>query len=145
MGTRYNHLTMFLSRNKKNNVYACKPQFYYINVGFKGGQNYTCIGTFSLCENVISTKILCFQNFSESFLPHFSHDIKHCVRTWLMSQKANTLLLGTGFRTTCYLTRFSLETPKKVNGKQFRPRSDATQCGIYSGSPLFANSLAIGL
>ena len=27
---------MFLSRNKKNNVYLCKPQFYYIKVGFKG-------------------------------------------------------------------------------------------------------------
>ena len=27
---------MFLSRNKKNNVYSCKPQFYYIKVGFKG-------------------------------------------------------------------------------------------------------------
>ena len=24
-----------LSRNKKNNVYTCKPQFYYIKVGFK--------------------------------------------------------------------------------------------------------------
>ena len=30
---------MFLSRNKKNNVYPCKPQFYI------GGQNY--IGVFS--------------------------------------------------------------------------------------------------
>ena len=28
--------SMFLSRNKKNNVYPCKPQFYCINVGFKG-------------------------------------------------------------------------------------------------------------
>ena len=28
----------FLSKNK-NNVYPCKPQFYYIKVGFKGGQN----------------------------------------------------------------------------------------------------------
>ena len=38
--------SMFLSRNKKNNVYPCKPQFYYIKVGFKGGgQNY--IGMFS--------------------------------------------------------------------------------------------------
>ena len=27
---------MFLSRNEKNNVYPCKPQFYYIKVGFKG-------------------------------------------------------------------------------------------------------------
>ena len=26
---------MFLSRNKKNNVYPCKPQYYYIKVGFK--------------------------------------------------------------------------------------------------------------
>ena len=25
-----------LSRNKKNNVYPCKPQFYYIKVRFKG-------------------------------------------------------------------------------------------------------------
>ena len=28
--------SMFLSRNKKNNVYPCKPQFYFIKVGFKG-------------------------------------------------------------------------------------------------------------
>ena len=28
--------SMFLSRNKKNNEYPCKPQFYYIKVGFKG-------------------------------------------------------------------------------------------------------------
>ena len=27
---------MFLLRNKKNNVYPCKPQFNYIKVGFKG-------------------------------------------------------------------------------------------------------------
>ena len=28
--------SMFLSRNKKINVYPCKPQIYYIKVGFKG-------------------------------------------------------------------------------------------------------------
>ena len=27
--------SMFLSRNKKSNVYSCKLQFYYIKVGFK--------------------------------------------------------------------------------------------------------------
>ena len=27
---------MFLNRYKKNNVYPCKPQFYYIKVGYKG-------------------------------------------------------------------------------------------------------------
>ena len=32
--------SMFLSRNKsrnkKNNIYPCKPRFYYIKMGFKG-------------------------------------------------------------------------------------------------------------
>ena len=27
--------SMFLKRNKKNNVYPCEPQFYCIKVGFK--------------------------------------------------------------------------------------------------------------
>ena len=27
--------TMFLCKNKKNNLYLCKPQLYYIKVGFK--------------------------------------------------------------------------------------------------------------
>ena len=36
--------SMFLSRNKKNNVYPCKLEFYCIKVGFKGS-NY--IGMFS--------------------------------------------------------------------------------------------------
>ena len=31
--------SMFLNRNKKNNVYPCKPQFYYIKMGFKGVKN----------------------------------------------------------------------------------------------------------
>ena len=30
------HNLCFLSRNRKNDVYPCKPQFYYIKVGFKG-------------------------------------------------------------------------------------------------------------
>ena len=34
------HPTIYvLSRNKKSNVYLCEPQFYYIKVGFKCGQN----------------------------------------------------------------------------------------------------------
>ena len=35
-GSNKNPKSMFLSRNKKNNVYPCKPQFNYIKVGFKG-------------------------------------------------------------------------------------------------------------
>ena len=32
----YSHSVFFFSKNKLNNVYPCKPQFYYIKVGFKG-------------------------------------------------------------------------------------------------------------
>ena len=28
--------TMFLSRNKKNNLYPCNPQLYHTKMGFKG-------------------------------------------------------------------------------------------------------------
>ena len=30
--------SMLFSRNKTNNVYPCKPQLYYIKVGFKGSK-----------------------------------------------------------------------------------------------------------
>ena len=33
--------SMFLSRNKENNVYPCKPQFYYMKVGLRGSKLYT--------------------------------------------------------------------------------------------------------
>ena len=42
--------SIFLNRNKKNNPYSRKPQFYYIKVGFKEVQNY--IGMFSWCWKV---------------------------------------------------------------------------------------------
>ena len=35
-GTHEYPQSMFSSKNKKNNVYPCKPQFYYVKVGFKG-------------------------------------------------------------------------------------------------------------
>ena len=34
-GSNESPQSMFLNRNKKNNVYPCKPQFYYIKVEFK--------------------------------------------------------------------------------------------------------------
>ena len=37
--------SMFVSRNKKINVYPCKPQLYCMKVGFKGSNLY--IGVFS--------------------------------------------------------------------------------------------------
>ena len=41
---------MFLSRNKKNNVYPCKPQFYYIKVGFKGSKLYRHVFMMDVCK-----------------------------------------------------------------------------------------------
>ena len=35
--------SMFLSNNKKNNIYLCEQQFYYIKVGFKGVKIIYCI------------------------------------------------------------------------------------------------------
>ena len=52
--------SMLLSRNKKNNVYHCKPQFYYIKVGFKG------------------VKIICFHN--EPNLDGWRLTIRLCCR-----------------------------------------------------------------
>ena len=39
--------SMFLSRNNKNNVYPCKPQFYCIKVGFRGSKLYRYV--FVMC------------------------------------------------------------------------------------------------
>ena len=38
--------SMFLSVDKKNNVYPCKPQVYYIKVGFKGVKIIYIVGMF---------------------------------------------------------------------------------------------------
>ena len=45
MGADEYSQSMFLSRNKKNNVYPRKPQLYNIKVGFKGGGSklYRCV------------------------------------------------------------------------------------------------------
>ena len=42
----------FLSRYKKNNVYPCKPQFYYIKVGLKGSKlyRYVFVMTYFACN-----------------------------------------------------------------------------------------------
>ena len=53
----------FSSRTKKNNVYSCKPQFYYIKVGFEGVKMlYVCFRDVILCilhmfEGTFSLKV----------------------------------------------------------------------------------------
>ena len=50
------------------------------------------------------------------------------------------LKITQGFKKTpaAYLTHWRLETPKRVTGKQYRSRLGAAECGVWSGSALFA-------
>ena len=59
---------MFLSRNKKNNVYPCKPQFYHIQVGFKGVKIiYVCFQDVIDKAVLTSTHNLCFEQKYEKY------------------------------------------------------------------------------
>ena len=58
--------SMFLSRNKKINVYPCKPQFYGIKVGFKGVKTIkacfrdgflSCLSGFFFRRHVVCTNV----------------------------------------------------------------------------------------
>ena len=50
--------SMFLSRNNKNNVYPCKPQFYYIKVRFKGVKLYRYVFVMdNVCHSVTKFKM----------------------------------------------------------------------------------------
>ena len=68
--------SMFLSRNMKNNVYPCKPQFYYIKGGLKG-------------VNILSWRLI-MKYFLRSFSPFcwFKKGscqflAKECAQYWL--------------------------------------------------------------
>ena len=64
--------SMFLGKIKKNNVYPCKPQFYFIKVGFKG------VRIIKACfRDGYDKKIISFReretncNFTCCQVPHF--------------------------------------------------------------------------
>ena len=46
--------SMFLSRNKKNNVYPCKPQFYFIKWGLRGSKLYRYVFVMILHIDVLT-------------------------------------------------------------------------------------------
>ena len=62
--------SMFLSRNK-NNVYPCKPQFYYMKVGFIGSKLYRYV--FVMVKNKIKEKV------HLSFPKYYQHLSCTCV------------------------------------------------------------------
>ena len=63
--------SMFQSKNKKTNVYLCKPTFYYVKVGCKGlfitrtgyhyEQAFSCRSSNELCHETI-----CVHNFTHN-------------------------------------------------------------------------------
>ena len=60
--------SMFLSRNKKKIVYPCKPQFYYIKVGFKGSKLYRRVFEMACNETFALTSIELFLIFMRESL-----------------------------------------------------------------------------
>ena len=59
---------MFLSRNKKNNVYPCKPQFYYIKVGLRGSELYRRVFVMPPAPEFVGEEVVYDYLFSEDLL-----------------------------------------------------------------------------
>ena len=56
--------SMFLSRNKKNNVYPCKPQFYYLKWGLRGSKLYRHVFVMKSAKSVELRGLYTFGSFS---------------------------------------------------------------------------------
>ena len=63
--------SIFLSRNKKNNVHHCKPEFYYIKVEFKG------VKIIWVCFRVVRHDFFLNKNYD---INEPAHEIKPTIR-----------------------------------------------------------------
>ena len=61
--------SMFFSKNKEINVYPCKPQFYYIKMGFKGGKT----TSFSWWDRKICSEDYCL---ASPLMPDGYHEVR---------------------------------------------------------------------
>ena len=68
--------SMFLSRNKKKYVYPCKPQFYYIKVGYKG------------------VNIICFRDGTSCIKSPWEKTYERLNIAMALKQKLKILLIG---------------------------------------------------
>ena len=66
--------SMFLNRNRKNNVYPCKPQFYYIKVGFEEVKI-----IYGKCPKNSNTKVSDKMTYANSVDPDQSDQGLHCL------------------------------------------------------------------
>ena len=69
---------MFSSKNKKNNVYPSKPQFYYIKLGFKGVKIIYCRHVFMMISLEGEPIALKMESISLSDIKLFDND--YCYR-----------------------------------------------------------------
>ena len=73
-----NPQSMFWSKNKKNNVYPCKPEFYYIKVGCKG-----VFITRTCFRDATSAGYLKYSKIVSSFkIVNIRIKEKHCYFCW---------------------------------------------------------------
>ena len=96
--------SMFSSENKKNNVYPCKPQFYYIKVGFKGVKIIKacfCDVTVCLCHYIsgkYGTQLFFFHDVTETQKllegSHFYFNLPVCME---VIKPFNRLILPSHF------------------------------------------------
>ena len=122
---------MFLSRNKKNNVYPCKPLFYYIKVGFKGVKIiYACFRddlpvwlimdeSFQPCRAKRTFANGVERDETAQHVP--SHQDLQCLLFYYW------ILTAASFAIISLLTIFYLTSHKRDIGKQCIPRSDTTK------------------
>ena len=136
---------MFLSRNKKNNVYPCKPQFYYIKVGFKG------------------VKIIkaCFHDSKLGICSPLKHSSLSNDSVWVQrrpwSECANvqvdlgyrcphmpedTFLHGAA-QILPYYPKYSIDRQTDNLSKRCRPTPDATKRGAWSVSTIFSTQQSV--
>ena len=113
--------SLFSGKNKKNNIW--KYSLYRLLPSILNG-NGTCKSI--QLNNWVRIR---FQNTQ----------LNYWVRIKSEKYTIKVFVFGSILRHK-WLTHYSLEAPKRVIGKQCRPRSDAAERGILSGSPLFANS-----
>ena len=98
---------MFLSRNKKNNVYLCKPQFYYIKEGFKGVKIiYICFRdeeSISLAFQMCTVKILIR-------LRSGSGSARNAIVALFMRDNARAYIIPNTFVTVIYFRYRGMDT-----------------------------------
>ena len=89
---------MFLSRNKRNNVYPCIPQSYYIKVGFKGSKLHRHVFVMKI-KNKMANKVDLDETAHEEPSDQELHYLHRCL-FWSTGLKEIAYSIHTLYRDT---------------------------------------------